>query len=296
MKCLPAKGGIKLIMPKTRQAKARGHAHKSVGKASGESKYFSRAVGKAIQILEMLSRSTEPISLSEMSRQTELTKSSAFRLLQTLETLHYIRRDGNGHYLPSNENVSVISSQYVNALVTAAHEPMRRLNMEFGETISLAVLMHNHVEVVHVVESANLIRMTNITGRILPPHASSMGKVVAAWQDADTRKRLLQSYGMTRYNENTIVDEQTIEDEYKEIRARGYSRDAEETTLGGCCFGAAIFSAPGKAEAAISLSMPKTRLPKDEERQQRIIQSLRAAADEISKKLARPGPLGAKVA
>lgn len=296
MKCLPAKGEIKLIMPKTRQTKARGQAHKSAENASGENKYFSRAVGKAIQMLEILTRSNEPISLSELSRQTELTKSSAFRLLQTLETLHYIRRDGNGHYLPSNENISVISSQYFNAVVTAAREPMRRLNMEFGETISLAVLMHNHIEVVHVVESANLIRMTNIAGRIIPPHASSMGKVVTAWQDADTRKRLLQSYGMTRYNENTIVDEQTIEDEYKQIRTRGYSRDAEETTIGGCCFGAAIFSAPGKAEAAISLSMPKTRLPKDEERQLRIIQSLRAVADEISQKLMQPGPLGAKVA
>ncbi len=133
MKCLPAKDGIKLIMPKTRQAKPRGNAHKSADKASGESKYFSRAVGKAIQMLEMLTRSGEPMSLSELSKQTELTKSSAFRLLQTLETLHYIRRDGNGHYLPSNENVSVISSQYVNAVVTAAREPMRRLNMEFGE-------------------------------------------------------------------------------------------------------------------------------------------------------------------
>jgi DNA-binding IclR family transcriptional regulator len=295
MKCLPAKGGIKLIMPRTKQAKPRGQ-HRTAEKSAGESRYFSRAVGKAIQMLEMLTRSGEPMSLSELSKQTELTKSSAFRLLQTLETLHYVRRDVDGHYLPSNENVSVISSQYVNAVIAAAREPLRRLNMEFGETISLSVLMHNHIEVVHVVESANLIRMTNITGRILPPHASSMGKVVTAWQEADVRKRLLQSYGMTRYNENTIVDEQTIEDEYERIRERGYSTDAEETTIGGCCFGAPIFSAPGKAEAAISLSMPKTRLPKDEERQQRIIQSLRAAAEDISKSLTQAGPTGAKVA
>jgi IclR family acetate operon transcriptional repressor len=137
--------------------------------------------------------------------------------------LHYIRRDANGHYLPSHENSAVVSTQYVNALALAAREPMRRLNMEFGETVSLAVLLHNHIEVVHVVESANLIRMTNIAGRILPPHASSMGKVIAAWHDAETRKRLLQSYGLARFNKNTIVDEQSIEAEYEQIRARGYS-------------------------------------------------------------------------
>ncbi|MGB7267515.1 MAG: IclR family transcriptional regulator [Terracidiphilus sp.] len=283
-------------MPKAKQAKVRGGAHKSVEKAPGESRYFSRAVGKAIQMLELLARSAAPMTLMELSKQTQLTKSSAFRLLQTLETLRYIRRDANGHYLPSHENSAVVSTQYVNALATAAREPMRRLNMEFGETVSLAVLLHNHIEVVHVVESANLIRMTNIAGRILPPHASSMGKVITSWQDAETRKRLLQSYGLARYNENTIIDEQTIEAEYEQIRARGYSTDAEESTLGGYCFGVAIFSAPGKAEAAISLSMPKARMPADESRQQRIVGALQHVAEEISRKLMQPGPVGIKVA
>jgi IclR family acetate operon transcriptional repressor len=172
---------------------------------------------------------------------------------------------------------------------------MRRLNMEFGETVSLAVLLHNHIEVVHVIESANLIRMTNIPGRILPPHGSSMGKVITAWQDAETQKRLLQSYGLVRYNENTIVDENAIEAEYERIRARGFSTDAEESNLGGSCFGMAIFSAPGKVDAAISLSMPTSRMPADEARQQRIVQALRDAAEEISRKLMQPGPTGAKV-
>ena len=295
MKCLPAKGGIKRIMPKTRQAKSRGGADKSVEKVPRDGRYFSRAVGKAIQMLELLSRNGAPMSLVELSRQTQLTKSSAFRLLQTLETLQYIRRDGNGHYLSSHENSAVVSSQYVNALALAAREPMRRLNMEFGETVSLAVLLHNHIEVVHVIESANLIRMTNIPGRILPPHGSSMGKVITAWQDAETQKRLLQSYGLVRYNENTIVDENAIEAEFERIRARGYSTDAEESNLGGSCFGMAIFSTPGKVDAAISLSMPTSRMPADEARQQRIVQALRDAAEEISRKLMQPGPTGAKV-
>lgn len=282
-------------MPKTKRAKSGGDVRQTAKNAAGDGRYFSRAVGKAIQMLEMLSRGGEAMSLSELSKQSQLTKSSAFRLLQTLETLHYIRRDHNGHYLPSNENISVISTQYVNTLIMAAREPMRRLNMEFGETVSLAILMYNHVEVVRVVESSNLIRMTNIAGRILPPHASSMGKVVTAWQDADARKRLLRSYGLTRYTENTFVDEQTIEDEYEKIRARGYAFDAEETTLGGFCFGAPILFAPGKVGAAISLSMPKSRL-RDDEGRQRIIRALTRAAEEISQTLMQPGPPGAEVA
>jgi len=276
-------------MPKAKMMKSHRGAHQTAGKTPEENRYFSRAVGKAIQMLELLSRGGEPMSLVELSRQTGLTKSSALRLLQTLETLHYIRRDADGRYLPSHENSAVVTTQFVHALTAAAREPMRRLNMEFGETVSLAVRLINHIEVVHVLESPSLIRMTNIPGRILPPHASSMGKVITAWQDAETRKRLLQSYGLVRYNENTIVDEQAIEAEYALIRTRGYSTDAEESTLGGACFGMAIFSAPGKVDAAISLSMPLSRMSTEEARQQRIIQALKDVAEEISRKLMQPG-------
>jgi len=275
-------------MPKAKQLKPRPAAHQRAEESQSESRYFSRAVGKAIQMLELLSRSSAAMSLNDLSRETQLTKSSAFRLLQTLETLHYIRRDSNGHYLVSDQSGTPVSSQFVHLLLEAARDPMRRLNMEFGETVSMAVLMNNHIEVAHVVESANLIRMTNIVGRILPPHASSMGKVITAWQDAETRKRLLQSYGLTRYNENTIVDERTIEAEYELIRSRGYSTDAEESTPGGFCYGVGIFSAPSKVEAAISLSMPKSRLPGEEAQRQRIVQFLAQTAGEIAQNLAKP--------
>ncbi len=277
-------------MAKTKQAKPYVATRKSPASQEHEGRYFSRAVGKAIQMLEMLARTGAPMGLSEISKQIQLTKSSAFRLLQTLETLQYIRRDSNGHYIPLHENGVAVSMLFLNSLIAAAREPMRKLNMEFGETVSLAVLMHNHIEVIQVNESAKLIRMTNIAGRILPPHASSMGKAITAWQDAETRKRLLQSYGLTRYNENTIVDEHAIEAEYERIRALGYSTDAEETTSGGYCFGMAIFSAPGKVDAAISLSMPSSRLPAEEARQKRIVQALCEMAEQIAQKLAPAAP------
>lgn len=294
MKCLPEKGGPNLIMAKSRERKSRTAARQPAQEIKGESRYFSRAVGKAIQMLELLSRSRTPLSLNELTKASELTKSSAFRLLQTLETLHYIRRDASGHYLSAQDRNSAVSAQYVNGIVAEAQLPMRKLNMEFGETVSMAVLAYNHIEVVHVIESTSLIRMTNFVGRILPPHASSMGKAINAWQDADTRKRLLQSYGLTRYNENTISDEKAIEEEYETIRSRGYSTDVEESTPGGFCFGVPIFTSSSRVEAAISISMPKSRMPDDAKRE-RMIQALENAAQEIAQKIGVRDKTGPKV-
>lgn len=242
-------------------------------------------MGKALEMLELLSHSPESLSLSQLSGHTKLTKTSAFRLLQTLEALRYIRRDAEGHYLANSERSGVVSTQYLSKLLQAAKEPMRQLNMEFGETVSLSMLMQNHIEVVHVIESANLIRMSNIVGRILPPHASSMGKMITACQDADTRNRLLQSYGLTRFNENTFADERALEEEFQRIRDRGYSTDAEETTVGGSCFGVAIPSPSANIQAAISLSMPTSRMPSDDAQLKRMIQKLKQTASLISEQV-----------
>ena len=63
--------------------------------------------------------------------------------------------------------------------------------------------------------------------------------------------------------------------------AAGYSLDAEESALEGCCFGAPIQDASGAVYAALSLSMPKSRM-KPAALRPRVIAAVRRAADRIS--------------
>ena len=61
----------------------------------------------------------------------------------------------------------------------------------------------------------------------------------------------------------------------------GYSLDAEESALEGCCFGAPIRDASGVVYGALSLSMPKSRM-KPAARRPRVIAAVRRAAERIS--------------
>ena len=81
--------------------------------------------------------------------------------------------------------------------------------------------------------------MGNTVGRIVPPHASSLGKAVAAFQSEDVRDRLVRSYGIHRFTEHTVTDEVELKLEFERVRSRGYSTDEEESVLEGCCFGVA---------------------------------------------------------
>jgi IclR-like helix-turn-helix domain-containing protein len=50
-----------------------------------EDKYFSKVIGKALDIVDILRSSAQPLSLNELTLRVELTKSSVFRILHTLE-------------------------------------------------------------------------------------------------------------------------------------------------------------------------------------------------------------------
>jgi IclR family acetate operon transcriptional repressor len=127
--------------------------------------------------------------------------------------------------------------------------------------------------------------MANTVGRILPRHASSLGKAIAAVQREDVRDRLVRSYGIHRFTDHTITDEMELKREFERVRSRGYSTDADESVLEGMCFGAPILSANAAALAAISLSASKMRM-RDEQLQKRVVAALRRAAEVVSRALA----------
>jgi len=56
-----------------------------VKKAEDGGQYFSRAVSKALESLELLQLRQGCMTLDEIARQVQLSKTSVFRLLRTLE-------------------------------------------------------------------------------------------------------------------------------------------------------------------------------------------------------------------
>jgi IclR family acetate operon transcriptional repressor len=234
-------------------------------------------VAKAFGALEVIRGSKEPMPLHFVAAQIGLSKASAMRILYTLESLGYVRKTEDG-YTSSDRQAP---DRVVDALLQCAAEPLRKLGQATGETASLCALFENHIEVVLVVESPQLIRMANTRGRILPPHASSMGKAVTAFQAADVRERLLRSYGTARITDTTICELAAIDQELARIRQNGYAEDWGESTPGAVCFGAPILDPAGAAGAAVSVSMPRMRF-EGESQQQVLIEAVRATAAEIS--------------
>jgi IclR family acetate operon transcriptional repressor len=251
-------------------------------------KYFSKVVGKALAALDEVRGAPQALSLNELTQRIGLAKTSLFRILHTLERAGYLERDERGLYR-APESLRPMTSdrlQQQQQLINAAMPRLKALNREFRETVTLAMLFENHIEVVATIESPHLIRMGNTVGRILPPHASSLGKAITAFQPEERCESLIRSYGLHRFTAHTITDEVELKQELERIRQTGRSLDAEESALEGSCFGAPVRGANRDVIGAISLSMPKMRLRSEAERN-RVMAAIERTAAEISDVLHR---------
>lgn len=256
---------------------------KKVPRPGGQ--YLSRAVGKALEALEILQRHQAPMALADLARRVQLSKASAFRLLRTLASVGYLNSNSLGQYSLVPEIRSVVPTNFLMKLLRVTSPPMRVLNRELRETVSVAVLFENHSEVISVIESSEVIRMINVIGHILPPNASALGKVITAFQPEPRRERLLRSYGIYRFTPNTIVDEFELSRTFERIRELGYAEDSEESVLEGVCFAVPIFAESGEVPAALSMSIPKVRV-RGKEHVESILAALKTCAAQIGKDLA----------
>jgi DNA-binding IclR family transcriptional regulator len=243
-------------------------------------RYFSRAIGNALQVLEIFQRSRKPLTLSEASTEAKLPKSSVFRILRTLEIAGYLQRVEGDRFVLT-PSAATMPSQMVSHVVEIARPLMKQLGQEFRETISLAFLFENHIEVIAVIDSVHRVQMGNSVGCLIPPHASSLGKCLTAFQTVERGEKLIRAFSLVRFTPNTIVDEVAFQKELELVRARGYATDLEESALGGCCVSAPILDGDDAAIAAISISMPKMRFTN----QDRLLAAVRDTANAIALEL-----------
>lgn len=188
---------------------------------------------------------------------------------------------GSGEYRLAPGIHSVVPTLWLARLLRVAAVRMQELNNQLRETISLAALFDNRVEVVAVIESPQIIRMSNVAGHILPPNASSLGKVIAAFQTQEQREKLLRSYGFWHFTERSITDPAKVQEEFNRVLADKFATDREESVPDGICFGVPVFNAAGEVNVALSSSIPKMRV-RDAEHEKAIVAALRATAENIS--------------
>lgn len=235
---------------------------KSVQRASGSAPKLVPALERATRILNVVARSKSYASLSELSRELGIAKSTAHTLCTTMVHLELlIRRPDQtfqlGPHVMRWANAftqrSDVATEFASIWDKETELP--------GATITLSVLQED--EVVYLAArnseaSASLFDFR--AGMRLPAAFTATGKAfLSHLSDFEVRRMFANGLPPARTH-NSVQSIDALLDELAAVRKNGFSFDNEQVAEGVFCFGSSVLDSRNRPIAGIAVSIPAEKL------------------------------------
>jgi len=241
---------------------------------------------RGLEILKCFTPNKPVLRLVDLSNKLNISKSTLFRYVSTLENLGYLTKDENTKCYKLTIKVLDLGFAALKGLGFSdiATPYLEELAHQCQESASMAIL--DGFYVVYVARSATKRWMsTNLQiGAKLPAYCTSLGKVVLACRPFSEVRKILEERELKSYTPYTITDLDILQKELIKVRENGYAINNQELEVGLLSSAAPIFGPKGEIIAAINISMSSARISLDELRQ-KYIPKLIQTATQISNAL-----------
>lgn len=229
---------------------------------------FVQSLERGLAVIRAFDGKRPELGLSEVARETGLTRATARRFLLTLVRLGYVRQDGNRFSL--RPRVLELGYSYLSALSLPelAQPHMEALVAQVNESSSIAVLDDTDIVYVVRVPTTRIMSITIAVGTRLPAYPTSMGRVLLAGLDPEVLDERLARLEIRPLTPSTVPDLAALRRELDRVRAQGWARVDQELEQGVRSVGVPIHDAAGTVSAAMNVSVHASRMTMQELRKQ----------------------------
>ncbi|WP_020660358.1 IclR family transcriptional regulator [Amycolatopsis benzoatilytica] len=240
---------------------------------------MSQSLDRALTLLSGLARGGK--TLDELAEEIGVHKTTVLRLLRTLESHHFVRREGTRHYRLGSALFDLANQALEDRDVRrSAHEALAALNSRTGHTVHLASYEDGEVVYIDKFEGHHAVRMYSRIGKRAPLHCTAVGKVLVAAMPPAKREEIARAIDYVVLTANTITTPEAYLAELERVAERGYAVDNAEHEDFIHCIAAPVRGEGGEVLAAASMSVPKVLL--DYDGLLALVPELLAAAEEAS--------------
>jgi DNA-binding IclR family transcriptional regulator len=223
-----------------------------------------RSTSRVLDILELVARSQDGYTLSQLAEKLEAPKSSLSPIVGTLRDRHFLRySDASLHY-KIGPAAFTVGMQFVNRLsmLQLVDREMDHIVSRCLETVFFAILDGGNVVYLLKKDSPQAIRMIANVGLSLPAYGTGIGKALLIDHSLAALKAAYPE-GLKPLTPNTITDFQILLRQLTEFKKEDISYECEESNKDIRCVGTAL-RRNGKIIAALSVAIPVFRC--DEEK------------------------------
>jgi IclR family pca regulon transcriptional regulator len=245
--------------------------------ASGRNPDYVQSLERGLAVIRAFGAERPELRLSDVARETGLTRAAARRFLLTLVRLGYVRQDGNTFSL--RPRVLELGYAYLSALSLpeVAQPHMETLVSEVNESSSVAVLDDLDIVYVARVPTQRIMTITIAVGTRLPAYATSMGRVLLAGLDRGALEERLERMEIERLTLTTVPDLGTLRQRIDDVRDAGWAAVDQELEQGVRSAAVPIRDATYGVAAALNVSVHATRMTMQALRRQVVPRLLRTA-------------------
>ena len=242
------------------------------------------SLARGLKILDIIHEYGK-IGVTELSKLLGVNKSSAYRLLITLEEFGYVEQIAeNGKYtlglklckfrerVLDNYDIRIISRPFLETLSKIT-----------GEASGLSVRQGDKAVLIDCCNSTHHLGVNLNVGDVEEFHCTAHGKALLYSFPEEEQLRLLNGSQLKKITPYTLTDVNDILEDIKINRERKYALDNEETTIGMRCIATNIYDFNGNAVASIGISGPTNRV--SPEKIPKHIETVMEIANQISRKL-----------
>jgi len=217
----------------------------------GQRRYRAPALERGLDILQLLSTKSKPVSQSKIAEELNRSSSEVFRMLSCLVDRGWVARSASGdgfimtmklHQLAANWPLNEI-------LLEAAVPEMHRLAESAGQSVHLGVYSAGRMVVAAEAQSSHPV---GISVRVASDYSllhTASGRVLLTWQPA----RLADHWIRESEANLTPKGKREIDEHLQTIRERGYEFSDSDIMHGLTDISFPILNAEGFALAALTV-------------------------------------------
>ncbi len=239
-------------------------------------------VTKALELLDLFSRSRPLIGLSDLARLAGLNKATCYRLVSALCDFGLVEQIGTAREYRLGPTVLRLAALREAQVPTreAAMPVLQALAQQTGETAHLSLVMGEALRTLaYAYSAAHVTKVTMEDAACLPWHATSSGLAVLAFQPEAFRDAVL-ARPIARLTGQTETDPVALCARIDEVRRLGYAESRGTFQLEVHSMAVPLFDALGRCSGALAVAALASRMS---EAQRRLIRfALIEAGSEIT--------------
>lgn len=210
-----------------------------------------------MEMLGCLERAGAPQGIRELAANTGASRSTVYRILNTLVAHDIAARRGTGLYV-LGPRLLALAAAVPNAkpwpVLTASLQAMlNRLAADTGETVKLSVLDNDQALCVATAQGTAAMALAASIGEHFPLHAGAASKVLLAFMNEAERNRLLAGT-LRAYTARTVTNAAALRAELVRVRRLGWAEDRGEYSTSVRAVAAPVRDAAGHILGAMSIA------------------------------------------